>query len=155
MWTMELRDAADTHRAGEALSRAAQGPTVVALVGDLGAGKTCFAQGVGAGLLVEQPIVSPTFVLVAQYEGRLDLLHADIYRLEPHELPSIGLEETIEDWPGVVLVEWADRCPGLLPQDHLRVVIEHQPEGRKLTAQAMGPRHAEVLQRWVTEAQGG
>jgi len=148
MWTVHSDDPQRTHTLGAALGAVALPSTVVALVGDLGAGKTCFAQGVGEGLGVQQPVVSPTFVLMAEYPGRLPLLHADTYRIAAADLPGVGLEETLEQWEGVALLEWADRFPDLLPADHLQVLLQHTDGGRTLTVSACGPRHLELLASW-------
>jgi len=152
MWSVFLDDEASTQALGAALGRVVDGAVAVALVGDLGAGKTCFAQGIGGALGVQQPVVSPTFVLMAQYSGRLPMLHADAYRLEASELPGVGLEDALEDWDGVALLEWADRFPDLMPVDHLRVELHHEADGRRLQASASGPIHAAVLERWKAEA---
>lgn len=155
MWQVDCERPEDTAQLGEALGRACSGPAVVALTGPLGAGKTCFSQGVGDALGVAEPVVSPTFVLVAEYEGRLPLLHADVYRLEAHELFETGLEESLEGWPGLALVEWADRFPDLLPLDHLRAALSVTPTGRRLTVTSTGPRSADLLECWRREATDG
>lgn len=148
MWTLTSPKPEDTQELGRALAAVAEPGTVVALTGDMGAGKTCFAQGVGDGLWVAGPIVSPTFILVAEYEGQLPLLHADLWRLEPGELEQVGLEESLERWRGVALVEWADRFPALLPADHLRVALLHRDGGREIRIEATGTRSDAVLERW-------
>jgi tRNA threonylcarbamoyladenosine biosynthesis protein TsaE len=153
MWSQILIDAASTQRLGRFLGLAIRESAAVALIGELGAGKTCFAQGLGEGLGVDQPIVSPTFVLMAEYEGRLPLLHADVYRLGPSELAGIGLEEALEGWEGAALVEWADRFADLMPEDHLRIELIHQEQGRRMRVTALGPVHAELLERWVQRAE--
>jgi tRNA threonylcarbamoyladenosine biosynthesis protein TsaE len=122
---------------------------MVALVGDLGTGKTTFAQGVGEGLDVSDPIVSPTLILLSEYmDGRLPLLHGDTYRLEAGETEAVGLEEIVEGWSGVVVLEWADRFPDLLPGDRLQVSLKHLGEARAVTVEATGPVHATLLSRW-------
>jgi tRNA threonylcarbamoyladenosine biosynthesis protein TsaE len=153
MWSQILIDAASTQRLGRFLGLAIRESAAVALIGELGAGKTCFAQGLGEGLGVDQPIVSPTFVLMAEYEGRLPLLHADVYRLGPSELAGIGLEEALEGWEGAALVEWADRFADLMPEDHLRIELTHHELGRRMRVTALGPVHAELLERWVQGAE--
>ena len=140
----------DTLAIGEALGRTAPAGTVVALHGELGAGKTSFGQGVGAGLGVSVPIVSPTFILMAEYDGgRLPLLHADAYRIRANEVAGIGLDEALETWPGVALVEWASRIEGHIPADHLRVALRHISDGRQIEITAAGPEHAGVLSDWM------
>ena len=148
MWTRHLANANETQNLGRLFGVAAERGTVVALVGDLGAGKTTFAQGVGEGLSVLSPIVSPTFILMSEYDdGRIPLLHGDTYRLEQGELEGIGIEELVEDWPGVVLLEWADRFPELLPEDHLVLSLQHKEDGRTATITATGPKHETLLAR--------
>jgi len=96
---------------------------VVALSGDLGAGKTCFIQGLAAGLGVAEPVASPTFVLIAEYVGRLPLHHVDLYRTGSlEEIRALGLEELI-DGPGVTVIEWAERAGPLLPPRCVWVAI--------------------------------
>jgi tRNA threonylcarbamoyladenosine biosynthesis protein TsaE len=112
---------------GERLGRACRAGDVIALMGDLGMGKTVLAQGlaVGLGLDAATPVPSPTFTLVNEHTGgRVPLVHADLYRLEsPRELAQIGLLDRYNG-PEVVVVEWADRFPELLPPDRLDVCLE-------------------------------
>jgi len=97
--------------------------TVIALHGDLGAGKTCFIQGFAAALGIKEPITSPTYTLIGEYEGRLPLHHIDLYRLSgPEEALGLGLEEYF-DVNGITAIEWAERAEGLLPSDLLHVEI--------------------------------
>jgi tRNA threonylcarbamoyladenosine biosynthesis protein TsaE len=135
-----------TRALGVRLGRAAAPGTVIALVGDLGVGKTLLAQGVGRGLEVESLVTSPTFVLMLVHEGgRLPMVHADIYRLcDEEEAELIGLPEALTG-DGVALVEWADLLPGVLPEDHLRLTLRWlpgEPEHREVSLEATGPRHA-------------
>ena len=149
MWDIDLPDLETTLEFGRALGEVALERTIVALCGDLGAGKTSFSQGVGAGLSITQPIVSPTFILMAEYEGgRLPLLHADAYRLKEGEAEAIGFEEAIEDWPGVALIEWADKVLPLLPEEYLQVELVHQPDGRRANVKAVGARNEALMLRW-------
>ena len=150
MKRVSLASMDDTLALGEALGRTAMRGTVVALHGDLGAGKTTFCQGVGAGLGIVEPIVSPTFILMAEYEGgRLPLLHADAYRLEAHEVGAIGLDEALDDWPGIALVEWASRIDVHLPAQHLVVHLRHAQSGREADVSAVGPNHDAALNQWM------
>jgi tRNA threonylcarbamoyladenosine biosynthesis protein TsaE len=96
---------------------------VVALSGELGAGKTCFVQGLAAGLGITGPITSPTFILVAEYVGRLPLYHVDLYRTASvDEIRGLGLEEML-DGEGLTVIEWAEKAEALLPDRAVRVHI--------------------------------
>lgn len=105
----------ETYEAAKAYAKTLKGGEVLALTGDLGAGKTVFAKGLAAGLAIAEEISSPTFQIVKEYEGRLHLNHFDFYRLEDAaELREIGFLEYTENG-GVTVVEWADLFPGHLP----------------------------------------
>ena len=113
--------AEDTRAIGEALAPLLRPRDAVVLTGELGAGKTTFVQGVARGLGIEDQVVSPTFTLIKEYTGRLDVAHVDVYRLDRvQDVVDLGLDElgTGED---VLLVEWGDAVEALLPPDRLRV----------------------------------
>ena len=141
-------------RLGRALGAAAQPGDVIALVGDLGAGKTHLAQAIarGAGVPAETRVTSPTFAVVVEHAGRLTVHHADLYRLgDAGELAEIGLVERAVD--GLLLVEWADRLPGSLPADTLWVTLTPaRPGERALAFASAGPRSTAL--RCVAEASG-
>jgi tRNA threonylcarbamoyladenosine biosynthesis protein TsaE len=114
----------ETAAAGEALGRTLGPADVVALYGELGAGKTCFTQGVVRGLDVEVRATSPTFVLVNEYRGRLPVHHVDAYRTASvGELLDLGLLDLLGG-DGVTIVEWADKADPVLPARTVRVRIE-------------------------------
>ncbi len=114
----------ETAAAGERLARTLRAGDVVGLVGELGAGKTVFVQGLVRGLGVTVLATSPTFVLVNEYRGRLPVHHVDAYRTTSlTELVDLGLEELL-DGDGVTVVEWADRLAPLLPPRTVLVRIE-------------------------------
>jgi tRNA threonylcarbamoyladenosine biosynthesis protein TsaE len=126
---IELRSSsADTTRAvaGTVAGLALAGDLVL-LAGDLGAGKTTFAQGFARALGVTEPVTSPTFTLVHTYAGgRLTVHHADLYRLDrTAEVLDLALGELLDDRRSVMLVEWGDVVAGLLGHDHLVVRIHH------------------------------
>jgi tRNA threonylcarbamoyladenosine biosynthesis protein TsaE len=113
----------ETEAAGERLGRTLGAGAVVALTGELGAGKTCFVQGLVRGLGAAVRATSPTFVLVNQYRGRLPVYHVDAYRTETlTELLDLGLEE-MWSGEGVTVIEWADKLLPLLSADAVTVRI--------------------------------
>jgi tRNA threonylcarbamoyladenosine biosynthesis protein TsaE len=123
--------AEDTRAIGQALASLLAAGDVVALTGELGAGKTTFAQGVARGLGFAGVVVSPTFTLVREYRGgRLPVVHADVYRLDRvQDVVDLALEEEAED--GVLLVEWGDAVDALLPSGHLVVELTLPGEGEE------------------------
>jgi len=130
---------AATRAAGAALAAALRGGDAVALIGELGAGKTTFVAGVVDALGGDR-VASPTFALVHEYRARLVVWHADLYRIDrAEELVELGLDELVGDPRGVVIVEWADRF-AVLPADHLRIELRHAGDARELVATGTGPR---------------
>ena len=114
----------ETTAAGFALGGTLAPGDVVALYGGLGAGKTCFTQGLVAGLGVQTRATSPTFVLVNEYQGRLPVHHVDAYRTNSlTELVDLGLLDLLGG-DGVTIIEWADRAEALLPARAIRVRID-------------------------------
>jgi tRNA threonylcarbamoyladenosine biosynthesis protein TsaE len=113
-----------TREIGAALGRAAGPGDVLALSGDLGAGKTCLVQGVAAGLGAAGPVTSPTFILVNEHVGRLVLYHVDLYRTDSlEEIRALGLEELF-DGDGLTVVEWAEKAEAILPPRAVWVRIQ-------------------------------
>lgn len=122
---------------------------VVLLEGELGAGKTCFVRGIAEGLGVRERVLSPTFTLLREYEGRLPLYHLDAYRLEgPWDLHDLGLEEYLEG-QGVLAVEWADRARGFFTGEHLDVSLAFAEggEARRVVMRPRGDSWKERLER--------
>lgn len=117
----------ETRLLGQALGEKATAGQLYCLEGDLGAGKTVFAQGFAAGLGVMEPVSSPTFTIVQEYgEGRLPFYHFDVYRIgSEDEMDEIGYEDYFYG-EGVCLVEWPSLIPGLLPETAVRVTIEKE-----------------------------
>ena len=147
-WTIVTSSPAETQALGRLVGALAELGTVVLLTGELGAGKTCFAQGAAAGLGVTDQVVSPTFILAAEYPGRLPLFHLDLYRIErPEEAEGLDLDRFLGG-RGITLVEWPERAPDLWPEDHLSILLTHvSEEQRCIVAEAAGPRSERVLQR--------
>ena len=124
-YNFTTKNEAETLSAGEVIGSLAKKGTVIALVGELGAGKTVLAKGIAKGLGTEKEPNSPTFVILNIYKGRYTLNHFDLYRLSTEEeLEDIGFGEIING-DGVSVVEWADKIPGMLPEDRITVEIYH------------------------------
>jgi tRNA threonylcarbamoyladenosine biosynthesis protein TsaE len=134
--------AEDTRSLGRAISEALRPGDVVALAGDLGAGKTAFVQGAAAGLGVTEPVVSPTFTLVREYDGRVHVVHVDVYRLDRiNDVVDLGFDEFV-DGSNVVFVEWGDVIQGLLPESWLAVDLsldERDDARRSVRLTGTGP----------------
>lgn len=148
-----IATAEGTRGLGEAIGGLLRPRDVVSLAGELGAGKTTFVQGAAMALGVKEPVLSPTFTLVREYEGRaLRVHHVDIYRLDRlQDVLDLGFEEMLDE-DSVVFVEWGDAIQTLLPDDHLRVTLsipESHP-GRHLAISARG---RSWDQRWARLAE--
>src|SRR5271154_5433675 len=123
---VQVNNLAETEALGRRLGKLLFPGAVVALVGPLGAGKTHLVRAIAEGLGVadSRVVTSPTFVLIQEYNGRLPIFHFDAYRLQSEaEFDDLGTQEYY-DSNGVCLIEWADRVPGSLPPDHLRITLE-------------------------------
>ena len=133
---------------GRLLGEACRGGEVLLLEGDLGAGKTTLTQGVAAGLGVAAPLISPTFILLREYAGRLPLYHFDFYRLEgTGRAVDLEFEEYLGTG-GVGVIEWPAFAPEVAPPEYLRVELRISGEtSRTLTLDAVGRRHEELLGR--------
>lgn len=121
---METTSAAETQAVAARLAAEVPDGAVVCLHGDLGAGKTCFVQGLAKALGVRRPVGSPTFTLINEYRGRRGLAHIDLYRLRgAADAFGLGLEDYLEHFDGVVAIEWAERLGELMPEDcwHVRL----------------------------------
>ena len=127
---------------------------VVALVGELGAGKTTLTQGIVRGLGVgeEHYIGSPTFTLINEYAGRMPVYHLDFYRIEtPSEIVNLGLEEYLHG-EGVAVIEWADKVEALLPEDHVMITLQYiDSTVRTLEIEGTGKRYAALIETVVRE----
>ncbi|MDX1520881.1 MAG: tRNA (adenosine(37)-N6)-threonylcarbamoyltransferase complex ATPase subunit type 1 TsaE [Anaerolineae bacterium] len=146
---------AQTQRLGLRLAQFLEPGDVIALIGDLGSGKTRWVQGVCRGLGVDDsvPVISPTFTLINEYEGQLPIYHIDLYRLtDTNEMLNLGLEDYLFG-AGVTLIEWADRAETLLPDNHLTVELYHlEPTKRRIVMQANGGRGTTLLHQFKHSA---
>jgi tRNA threonylcarbamoyladenosine biosynthesis protein TsaE len=111
----------------------APGGLVVAFRGDLGAGKTVMAKGIGRGLGIEDEVTSPTFTVLSEYEGRLRLHHMDAYRLlGPEDFAEMGGEEILADPGGLSLIEWSERIAEALPSSTESIDLRVRADGSRL-----------------------
>lgn len=147
IWTVALPSRIATEAFGRLIGRSLTGGETLALSGELGAGKTALVRGIAAGLgTPSNQVTSPTFVLIHEYEGRLPLIHVDLYRLRSvAEAEGIGLQEYFHG-NIVTAIEWADKFPGILPIDRLNLFLEHKtPAARTARMIAHGPRANTLL----------
>ncbi len=124
----------ETRNLGFEIAQTCKPGTVISLTGSLGSGKTVFAKGFATGLGINEPIVSPTFTLIQEYEGRLPLYHMDLYRLSgSDEFEMIGGEEFLYG-QGVTLIEWSEKIAEMLPDSTIYVHINIMPnQDREIT----------------------
>ncbi|MEK6643190.1 MAG: tRNA (adenosine(37)-N6)-threonylcarbamoyltransferase complex ATPase subunit type 1 TsaE [Planctomycetota bacterium] len=154
MMTIDSRSVEETIRIGRAIGGALVGGEVIALVGELGAGKTHLVKGIAAGLGVvdERTVNSPTIVLVNEYAGRVPVIHLDAYRLAgAGQLAALGFEEMCESG-GVVIVEWADRVREVIPEG--AVWIEMTATGdmsRRIVLNSDSADVQEKIKSWVLD----
>ena len=126
---IETRSAKETYQLGMEIGKNAQKGQVYTMVGDLGVGKTVFTQGLAEGLGITEPISSPTFTIVQEYdEGRLPFYHFDVYRIgDISEMDEIGFEDYVYG-EGVSLIEWANLIEEILPEKRIDITIEKDLE---------------------------
>ena len=136
--TVKLNSEADTRMLGLEIANALEPGDVVALIGDLGTGKTALTKYIAEGLGVKEEISSPTFTIIKEYRsGRLPLYHFDVYRLgSGEELLDIGAEDMLEG-DGACVIEWADIVADVLPEDSLVVGLDYGADENERTAQIL------------------
>lgn len=136
-----------TRQVGEELGRLLEPGDVLCVCGPLGAGKTALAQGVARGLGVAEAVISPTFILVREYRGRVPFYHFDAYRLQgPEDLDLLGAEEYFAG-DGVVLVEWAGRVDPALPAERLDITLDYDGDTeRRLSFSPRGARYRALVE---------
>jgi tRNA threonylcarbamoyladenosine biosynthesis protein TsaE len=129
-----LADSGATRSLGLTMGTSLPAGSVILLTGELGSGKTTLVQGIGEGLGIQDPIISPTFSIINEYtEGRIPLYHLDLYRLEQKEVQALNLEsywEGIEVTPGITAIEWSERMP-YMPKSYLNITLSYNYEGTR------------------------
>jgi tRNA threonylcarbamoyladenosine biosynthesis protein TsaE len=153
------RSPEQTRRVGARLGMLLEGGAVIALEGNLGAGKTVFAQGLGIGWGATTQLISPTFVLIhrhTRHHDKMFFYHVDFYRLNSvPEIENLGMEEMLGDPGAVCVVEWANRAPDIFPQETLWVTLRWMDEYRRsLTFRASGETHQALLDQFRKEIIG-
>lgn len=141
----------ETQALGRKLGELAKEGDILLLVGGLGTGKTCLVQGLARGLGIQEYTLSPSFVIVRIYQGRLPLYHLDFYRLEEKEVLDLGLEEYLSA-RGITAVEWAERSKELWPPEYLLISLDFLSENqRRLRFEPRGKKYeerGEALKGW-------
>lgn len=147
--TITTTSARETEALGRRLGALLRSGDVIALSGDLGAGKTALAHGIAEGVGASGYVASPTFTLVREYSGPVPIYHVDLYRLDtPQQIEDIGLDEMLER-PGIVVIEWAEKADRWLPKEHLWVTIRFMDDGdtRQIAFVPNGARYETVASR--------
>ena len=140
---IETNSPQETKELGKKMAERAKPGDVFTLVGDLGVGKTVFTQGIAEGLGIDEPVNSPTFTIVQEYEsGRMPFYHFDVYRIgDPEEMDEIGFDDYIYG-DGLCLIEWADLIEEILPEHYVEIKIEKDPgrgfDFRRITVEEKG-----------------
>ena len=126
---IETNSPQETKKKKKKMAERAKPGDVFTLVGDLGVGKTVFTQGIAEGLGIDEPVNSPTFTIVQEYEsGRMPFYHFDVYRIgDPEEMDEIGFDDYIYG-DGLCLIEWADLIEEILPEKRVAIRIEKDLE---------------------------
>ena len=141
--TINNRD--ETLAFGEYLGKLLKPHMLLTLNGDLGAGKTTFTKGIGKGLGIKRIINSPTFTILKQYQGHLQLSHFDAYRLEDQD-DDLGFEE-IFDSDDICVIEWAEFIADILPEERLEIIIKKIDEdAREFTFKAVGSKYEQLME---------
>lgn len=123
----------ETQKIGEKIAKKLKAGCVLALIGDLGSGKTAFTKGVARGLGIKDIITSPTFVLIKEYQtSNFTLVHADCYRIDrKSDAESTGLLEYLNRDDAIVVIEWAERVESILPKNTIKIKFEHLGENKR------------------------
>lgn len=145
---LRMKSVQDMMDFGKRLGQQLTGGEVLALTGDLGTGKTVLTRGIALGLGIPMDQVSsPTFTLIQEYTGSIPLIHVDLYRLErPSEIATLGLEEYFTQ-DKIVIIEWAERFPQIVPSDHITIRLEYgeAADTRLLSVSGTGPQSIRMV----------
>ena len=129
--SFKTNNADETEELGLRIGKSLKGGEVIAMEGDLGAGKTTMTKSLAKGLGIDEHVTSPTFTIVNEYEGRLKLFHFDVYRIgDIEEMYDLGFEEYIYSG-GVCIIEWSNLIEEILPADRINIEILYLDEGKR------------------------
>lgn len=144
------RSPEETQRLGEIIGKSALPGDVLLLEGKLGAGKTCLTQGIARGLGIDEYVLSPTFVIMREFYGRLPLYHIDLYRLDTiEESLDLGLDDYLYG-NGICVVEWAEKALNILPRKHLMMRIDYLSDTERIfRMESHGQRYSELAEQIV------
>ena len=148
-YTIQTKDSEETTQFAEKLAALLSPGDVIALEGDLGAGKTTFTKGLAKGLEIKKTVNSPTFTIIKEYHGRLPLYHMDVYRVE-NGFEDLGFDEYFEG-DGVTVVEWAHLIEEQLPTERLTVYLYHEDnDHRKIVLDPRGKRYEQLCKEIIS-----
>ena len=155
-WTSETSSLEETEKLGSQVGRLLRAGDVIALIGELGSGKTCLTRGIanGAGIGSAAFVTSPTFVLHQVYPTPIPIHHFDAYRLpSPESFRDLGVDELFEE-SAICIIEWADRVISVLPEQRLEIRLEVVGEtSRRLVFSGIGQRFATLLRLLVEQSE--
>lgn len=144
----------ETEELGKIIGRVSKGGELLLLEGDLGAGKTVLVKGIAKGLDIKNEIISPTFIIIRSYDGRLTLNHIDLYRID--SIDGLGLEEYLDYETGITVVEWGEKLLKLLPLKgylHIKINITGE-DSREIILKPEGSRYIEYIRRIIDGRSG-
>jgi tRNA threonylcarbamoyladenosine biosynthesis protein TsaE len=129
---IETFSAEETKTFGEKIGRSLKPGDIVALTGELGAGKTTLIQGIARGLKINEHVTSPTFTLINEYKGIYPFFHLDLYRLDdPSQIEDLGIEEYFDNKDGIMVIEWAEKLGKLMPNNAMQIKMESTGESER------------------------
>ena len=147
-FTVITHNPEQTRKLGKLIGRLAQGGDIYLMTGNLGTGKTHLVQGIAFGLGIKDYACSPSFMIAREYQGRLNLYHMDLYRLDQiEEIADLGLDEYFRS-DSVCAIEWAEKGSGILPLDNLSIKLQHTgDDSRQVTFSPQSNRYEELVNK--------
>lgn len=149
MLILRTRSEEETESLGAKIGKVIFSPSCIALIGELGSGKTTLTRGIARGMGIENTVKSPSFVIINEYSGPVPLYHFDLYRIDdPGQLVQLGYEEYFYSRKGVVVVEWADKILDFLPSQYLRIEMRIKNfHEREIFLLPLGKSYSELVEK--------